>query len=195
MGTGPRGGTFRVKVASSRTFGATMVKDGMISLTALGRKLLDPQTRAAARVNAFLTVPLFARLAEDYKGSLLPPTSGLEQKITELGVSPKQASRARVAFQRSAEQAGFFQHGKNRLVQPAAPTPSEEPEDSRTPSSRADTGTGGDEDRSNAALPSPVAELWLTLLRDGRAWSAEKTQEFVEAARKLDDLLSKSGAS
>jgi hypothetical protein len=42
------------------------------------------------------------------------------------------------------------------------------------------------------ALPAPLPELWLTLLRDGRSWSAEKTQEFVEAARMVQDLLAKS---
>jgi len=46
---------------------------------------------------------------------------------------------------------------------------------------------------STPALPAPLADLWLTLLSDGRSWSAEKTQEFVEAARKLQDLLSKGG--
>lgn len=38
-------------------------------------------------------------------------------------------------------------------------------------------------------IPAPVQDLWRTLLSEGRNWSAEKTQEFVEAARKLDELL------
>jgi hypothetical protein len=196
MGTGPRGGTFRVKVATARTFGVTTpVRGGTIGLTDLGRKLLDPQTRAAARVEAFLTVPLFARLAEEYKGSLLPPPSGLERKIADLGVSAKQTSKARVAFQRSAEQAGFFKHAKNRLVQPNLPDPGKTLADAQSahpdPEGRRDK---MDQSlRSAPALPAPLADLWLTLLRDGRSWSAEATQEFVEAARKLQDLLSKQG--
>jgi hypothetical protein len=198
MGTGPRGGTFRVKVATARTFGVTTaVKDGSISLTDLGRSLLDPQTRAAARVDAFLTVPLFSRLVEEYKGSLLPPTSGLEQKIADLGVSAKQVSKARVAFQRSAEQAGFFKHGKDRLV-----LPPKLPESSEKRRSAPSSGSHPDASRENRehnlsvpTLPAPLPELWLTLLRDGRSWSAEKTQEFVEAARKLHDLLSRGGES
>jgi hypothetical protein len=196
MGTGARGGTFRVKVATARTFGAVMIRQGTITLTDLGRKLLDPQTRAGARVDAFFTVPLFTRLHEEFKGNLLPPASGLEQKIADLGVSPKQTSRARVAFQKSAEQAGFFKHGASRLVAPP-----------RLPDSGSQSpgGESGDPDPnasegaemnksfgSNPALPAPLPELWLTLLRDGRSWSAEKTQEFVEAARKLQELLSKS---
>lgn len=193
MGTSSRGGTFRVKVATSRTFGATTVKDGTISLTDLGRKLLDPQTRATARVEAFLTVPLFAQLADEYKASPLPPTAGLEQKIGDLGVSLKQVSRARVAFLRSAELAGFFKHRKDRLVQPANLSEASKGAAGGASGSdpEADRGEKLDRRQLDPALPAPLAELWLTLLRDGRSWSAEKTQEFVETARKLQDLLSK----
>jgi hypothetical protein len=196
MGTGPRGGTFRVKVATARTFGATTaVKGGVISLTELGRKLLDPQTRAAARVDAFLTVPLFSQLVEEYRGSPLPPALGLEQTIAALGVSAKQVSKARVAFQHSAEQAGFFKHGKDRLVLPRERPASSERHASGQEGGSGPRGSQGDRMEqpleANPALPTPLPELWLTLLRDGRSWSAEKTQEFVEAARKLQDLLSK----
>lgn len=45
----------------------------------LGRKILDPQTRANARVEAFLAVPLFKALFEEYKNSQLPPDKGLEK--------------------------------------------------------------------------------------------------------------------
>jgi hypothetical protein len=37
-------------------------------------------------------------------------------------------------------------------------------------------------------MNSTVLYLWGLLLRDGRAWSPEKTWEFVEAARKLHEL-------
>jgi hypothetical protein len=52
------------------------------------------------------------------KSSILPPTSALEREIVALGVSEKQKERARQVFERSAEQAGFSEHGKNRLVMP-----------------------------------------------------------------------------
>ena len=38
--------------------------------------------------------------------------------MANLGVSSKQTSRARQAFERSANDAGFFQHGMDRLVMP-----------------------------------------------------------------------------
>jgi hypothetical protein len=182
----PRSGSFRVKLATARTFRVIAISRGNIALTDLGRKLIDPQTRAAARVEAFLTVPLFAALVNEYKGTMLPPDSGLEQKILDLGVSAKQTAKARQAFQRSAEMAGFFKMGKDRLVQPAnllgSDTPSaaqKDPEPDRASPTSTDV------------LPAPLPELWLTLLRDGRDWSPEKIQEFVETARSLLGLLAK----
>ena len=99
----PRSGAFRTKVATARTFRVIAISRGNIALTELGRKLVDPQTRAAARVEAFLIVPLFSALVNEYRGNTLPPDEGLEQKILDLGVSVKQTARARQAFQRSAE--------------------------------------------------------------------------------------------
>src|SRR5665811_273018 len=57
-----KSGAFRIKVATARTFGVVTVSRGSIALTELGRKLIDPQSRDQARVEAFLTVPLFAAL-------------------------------------------------------------------------------------------------------------------------------------
>jgi hypothetical protein len=187
LNASPRSGAFRVKTGAARTFGVVSVGRGQISLTPLGRQILDPQTRASARVDAFLAVPLFKALFDEYKNSQLPPDKGLEHKMAELGVSHKQTAKARQAFQRSAELAGFFKHGRSRLVEPAtkagttsAPKDGTKEEPAATPPAT-----------SNSSMPAPLPELWLTLLRDGRSWSPEKTQEFVETARKLHELLAK----
>jgi hypothetical protein len=182
----PRSGAFRTKVATARTFRVIAISRGNIALTELGRKLVDPQTRAAARVEAFLIVPLFSALVNEYRGNTLPPDEGLEQKILDLGVSVKQTARARQAFQRSAELAGFFKMGKDRLVQPANLPGADDP-----PPAAKDLKQNGGLPPSTVALPAPLSELWLTLLREGRSWSPEKIQEFVEAARTLHDLLTK----
>lgn len=185
LGASPKSGAFRIKIATARTFGAIAVSRGSISLTDLGRKLIDPQTRASARVEAFMAVPLFAALADEYKGSMLPPDSGLEQKIQGLGVSAKQTAKARQAFQRSAELAGFFQHGRQRLVSPAN-LPSSEKHGEK----HQDGNGKGDKSRTTS-LPAPLVDLWLALLDEGQSWSPEKIQEFVEAARTLRSVLAK----
>jgi hypothetical protein len=46
------------------------------------------------------------------------PAASLEREIVELGVAEKQKDKARQVFERSADQAGFFEHGPNRLVMP-----------------------------------------------------------------------------
>jgi len=56
---------------------------------------------------------------DKFKNGVLPPAAALERDIVELGVAEKQKDRARQVFERSAEQGGFFEHGKNRLVMPA----------------------------------------------------------------------------
>jgi hypothetical protein len=180
----PKSGAFRNKTATARIFGLTQASRGKISLTNRGRQIVDPQTRAAARVDAFLHVPLFARLYERYKASNLPPDRGLEQTILDLGVSAKQTAKARQAFQRSAEQAGFFRQQPGRLVKPPTNLPD---------SDAAEESEEGDALKRPAAtagvMPDAVQASILTLLQEGRSWSAEKTHEFVEATRKLNELL------
>lgn len=116
----PASGGFRLKVSAARIFGliSTSPKGG-IDLTGLGARLLDGQTAVSARVEAFLSVPLYSRLYETYRNGILPGDTGLEAKIRELGVTDKQVATARQVFQRSATQAGFFASGKDRLVKPS----------------------------------------------------------------------------
>jgi hypothetical protein len=64
-------------------------------------------------------VPLFRRVYEEFKGKQLPPRPhGLEQAFVKFGVATKQANYARLAFDKSAEQAGFFAAGPDRLIEP-----------------------------------------------------------------------------
>jgi hypothetical protein len=168
-------GAFRTKVATSRTFGAVSVRRGTAHLTPLGRRLVDPTQVEQARADAFLTVALYRKIYDEYKGHTLPGTEGLENTMGRLGVSPKQTERARQAFQRSAEQAGFFRHGSDRLVAPAfADTKADEPErDIYFP---------------DGPLPASVMALVIQLLEKGEDWTAAETVAFVNAARTIYKL-------
>lgn len=112
-------GAFRAKTATARMYGLTE-KDGRSEwkLTDLGRAIVQPEREPSARVEAFLTIPLYSAIYENYKGHLLPPPKALEREMVSLGVASKQADKARQVFERSAQQAGFFAHGDDRLVQP-----------------------------------------------------------------------------
>ncbi len=112
-------GSFQQRLNTARIFGLLTNSKGMITLTAPGTKIVDPTQQKAAKVEAFLNVPLYLKVYEHFKGTTLPPASGLEATFVEFGVSPKQKETARRVFQRSAEEAGFFEIAKDRLTYPS----------------------------------------------------------------------------
>lgn len=71
-------------------------------------------------------------------------SGGAVLDIVGLGVAEKQTGRARQVFERSAEQANFFEHGKNRLVMRAVATREIAPENSDE-KSKNKNGNGGDD--------------------------------------------------
>lgn len=115
----PKSSGFRTQISAARMFGV-LEADGASKhkLSTLGQKIVDPNQAREAKVHAFLNVQLYKAAYEKYKGTVVPPTAALELDFVRLGVAEKQKDRARAIFNKSAEQAGFFEHGKNRLVQP-----------------------------------------------------------------------------
>jgi len=189
MDASPKSGAFRTKVATARTFGIVDVTRGKVSLSDLGRRIIDPQTQAATRVQAFLGVPLFAAIHAEYKNGLLPPDVGLEQKMADLGVSPKQTAKARQALVRSAEQAGFCKHGRTRLVEPPSGLADSQHADQHGKRERHERQEQNPV--MQAGMPDPFQAAWFKLLDEGQSWPAEKTHEFVEMIRKMRELLAK----
>jgi hypothetical protein len=184
LGTNPRSGTFRTKLGATRIFGVVEVTRGKVTLTDLGHRLADPESSDAAKVEAFMTVPLFSAIYDEYEGRSLPPDKGLEQKIADLGVSAKQTAKARQALQASAKRAGFFDTTPGRLIRPGLAKDSGK---SSAPKQKEEVAPVS---QSNSAS-IPLPDLWLTLLDKGDSWSAEKTQDFVNAARKLREVMAR----
>lgn len=119
LGQAANGGGFRLRVLTARLFGLLTYDKGTITLTPLGSRMCDPEQEKSARAEAFLLVPLYKAVYEQYKGATLPPNPGLETAIGNLGVAPKQIAKARQIFQKSATEAGYFAYGNSRLVMPA----------------------------------------------------------------------------
>lgn len=117
----PESGTFRSRISAARTFGLTETERGLgtISLTTLGRDILDTGKELAARADAFLNVPLYMAMYETHNGRALPPAAALERQMTQLGVASKQAERARQVFIKSAQQASFIDQQTGRFIKPA----------------------------------------------------------------------------
>jgi hypothetical protein len=114
----PDTGSFRLRLGNAKLFGFITHSMGTITLTPLGSRICDPQQEQAAKAEAFLNVPLYKAIYEQFKGASLPPPAALEAAMVTLGVVTKQKAVARQVFVRSATQAGFFAFGPNRLVMP-----------------------------------------------------------------------------
>jgi hypothetical protein len=140
------GGGFRLKVYSARTFGLCDITRGQVDLTDLGLRIIDPSHSKAARVEAFLNVPLYRQMYEQLKGQQLPPMAAIDRMMLNAGVAPKQKERARQVFIRSAKFAGFFDIHADRLVKP-------EVRDHTQKASSAETAKASDKTAAPPPLP------------------------------------------
>jgi hypothetical protein len=185
-------GAFRLRLSFPRVFGLTEVERGDIALTGLGLKVVDPTQEKAARVEAFLSVPLYKAIYEKYKGYTLPPAAALEREMANLGVSSKQTDKARQAFDRSARQAGFYQMGTDRLVippmkerpegRPLDPQPGEAPQHRK--------GGGGD-DVPPSNLHPFIQGLFTTLPKPDSDWPAADRAKWLQTAASIFSLIYK----
>lgn len=199
LGLVPTGGGFALRLATARLFGILSPERGtnsILALTTLGVNVLDPSKGKAARVESFLQVPLYKRLYDDFKGKLLPPNSGLEGYIEQLGVSPKQKDKARQVFQRSATQAGFFAFGTDRLVAPSAmstttasvPADQKPPDDEEEPK---DEKHDKPKPPKNNKLVPTILGLLDALPNFQTEWSMNERRRWLQSAATSLDLLYK----
>lgn len=162
-------GAFRQKTAAARTFGV-VEKDGRSSftLTDIGRKFAVEATLGEGKVEAFLAVPLYRAIYDKYRGHELPPAKALEREMEVLGVAYKQTDKARQAFERSAQYAGFFDSGRERLVKPRTGSTTEP-----APMYEQKSGKGAEEDSDGkeAAVLDPIIRGLLERLpKSGAVW-------------------------
>jgi hypothetical protein len=213
-------GTFITKTATARIFGIIASVQGKYELTNLGFDIIDSDEnrQRAAKAEAFLTVPLYKRTYEEFKGKQLPPRAGLEQAFIKFGVAPKQAYNARLAFDKSANQAGFFPAGPDRLIEPilrgptgptgpAGPTgPTSYGAGPTGPTGPSGSPAGGLHERMSADLPVrprfygggdhlgfDLDQLIVGLLRrlpkSGEEWGAEKRARWLQTLAANFDMV------
>mgnify|MGYP007083453700 CR=1 FL=1 len=192
-------GNFRLKNAAAKLFDL-VDKDGVsaLKLTDIGLRLVDRSAEAEARANAFMAVPLYSALYDLYRGKLLPPTKALEREICNLGVSVKQATKARQIFQSSAKYAGYFDSGEDRLVRPRASGSvaansdqierqrAEERDNQEESIAKARKGGNG----GNGGGYHPFVEgLLQTMPEPGTLWAIEGRAAWLEAAANVFKLM------
>lgn len=183
-----QGGGFRMRMISAKQFGLVTYDRGKIALTSLGLRIVDPQQSRAAKVESFLYVALYKALYDKFRGATLPPNPGLEREMAALGVAPKQADKARQAFQRSAKYAGFFEFGSDRLVPPAngGPSPSLPIQAPAAPEPRSLGGGGGG---GGDDLHPFVRGLLQKLPIPETEWTVEGRAKWLTAAVNIFDLM------
>ena len=111
----PDGGAFRKRNATARGFGLIDYGSGHSVLTPLGLKLSKPRHQQDALQEAFLSVDLFRKLFENYRGDTLPPDSSILIQLKELGLYGESAETAKNVFIRSAKFARLIDE-EGRLI-------------------------------------------------------------------------------
>jgi hypothetical protein len=200
----PTSGAFKGKIATARIFGLIETSQNKYQLTELGFAIVDGGREKAAKADAFLKVPLYRKLYDEFRNRQLPPRPvALEHTFVTFGVSPKQKDKARQAFERSAKQAGYFdQGGRDRLIRPPAAGPGGLDETGEPVRSEAlpvkDFGGG-----SNGGGYSPprgrihpfIQGLLDSLPEPETLWAEEGRTKWLQAAANIFDLMYKGDAS
>ena len=68
LNTGVTSAGFRASALTAKTFGLVTYDKVSLRVTLLGSRIVDPAQEASAKVEAFLHVPLYARLYKRYTG-------------------------------------------------------------------------------------------------------------------------------
>ena len=187
-------GAFRTQANTARIFGLLTTSRKTVELTDLGVRMADPDQEAPARAEAFLAVPLYRKTFDDFRGRTLPPDSGLEIAFARMGVASKQTDKARQAFQRSAQQAGFFDAGSDRLIEPSFQVVAEETAPEATGHSGmppADMPLADSASGHATGLHPFIQGLIETLPVPGTQWSDTERKEWLTAAEHIFALIYK----
>lgn len=180
----PKSSGFRLRVSAAKLFGLIeSPSSGSYTLTELGRKIVDQKQRRSAKSEAFLKVPLFSAAFDRFRGNVLPPAAALEREFHELGVAKKQTGKARSSFERSAEAAGYFSNGRDRLVKPGFAEAKSEPEQTAPNQELAS-------EPSRSRNRHPLIEgLLATLPPEDGPWAVEERVVWLKTAATGFDLI------
>ena len=180
--------SYRNRISASKIFGLTeSASGGARQLTELGRRIVDPDQKSAAKADAFLRVPLFNAVFREYRGNSLPPPAALENEFIRLGVAKKQTAKARSSFERSAKTAGYLKDGSDRLVKPGfseteAVTEEQSPEHEEPPVPE----NGGDRGTRHPFIEGLLATLPE---KQNGQWEIEERVAWLKAAAMGFDLI------
>lgn len=182
-----RSGTFITRMsAANKHFGLTDQNGDQFTLTDRGRNILAPvmpEDATNAKAEAFLSVALFAKVYEDHRGKALPPEVGLKNLFKNTyQILPDRVNQAVRVFMNSAEQAGFFNEGKDRLIRPGKGTSTSQVGDAKKTESTSQPekqrigGAGGGD---GGSIHPSIIGLLRDLPPPGTPWTAQKKKTFL----------------
>jgi hypothetical protein len=192
-----KGGGFRQRINGARVFGlVTYERGGRVTLTDLGRRIIDADRERAARVDSFLAVELYGKVYEQFKGGPLPPQAALERSLVSLGVGDGVKDKARQALMRSAKQAGFFEMAADRLTRPAIRTEGAGKSDNeKDPQGEQRKNSGNGSDGSGGGNHPLIQGLLLTLPKPGEEWAYEDRFNWLNMANSIFKMVYKATSS
>ncbi len=198
-----RSGAFLTRIYAAKQFGLIDIEGDTISTTDRASQILHPvmpNDAMTARVAAFLSVDLFRKVYEKFKGTALPSEIGLQNLLkTEYKIVADRIKPALRVMLNSAEQAGFFTTGgKQKMIQPPmAAAQSETPQQDAppkitqsedAPSYSAGQSTFGGSGGGGIVHPALIAML-RELPRPGTQWPQAKKDRFMAAFRSIVDVI------
>lgn len=195
-------GTYLTRVsAANKHFGLIDVASDRITVTERAKTILAPvmpEDALNAKIDAFLAVPLFSKVFEQFRGGSLPPEVGLKNLfLTQYKILPDRVAQAVRVFLNSAEQAGFFTAtgDRSRLIKPVVNSspitpPSQAVEQTPPPEKTRWAGGGGTgSGDGTAGVHSAIIGLLRELPSPGTPWSSQKKQRFLDAFKATVDFI------
>ena len=115
IGMSVKTNSFKSKISTAKQFGLIRGAGGAIELTDLAKKLIyavDDHETQHLLIEAFLTAPLYRKVAERYENQALPSADKLSNiLLLEYGVTKTAKDIAAAKFVESAEQLGVLKNG------------------------------------------------------------------------------------
>jgi hypothetical protein len=199
----PRNGAYLGRVGAAKLFGLIEGSAKQYKLTPLAQRILMPYDESQHReglVEAFLNVPLFKGVYDEYRGKDLPPEFGMKNLLRgKFQIIPARLSNAYRVLMDSAETAGFFatrNGARTHLIMPAirAGTNARPPEGAEEPGGGGggggDTGGGGSDDGGGGSvsgldeLRREYVAMLMEMLRE-KAKNGEPDLDLMERIEKL----------
>lgn len=193
-----RSGTYLTRVSSAnKHFGLITQDSDNFVVTDRAKKILAPvmpEDATQGKVEAFLAVPLFSKVYEQFRGSQIPHEVGLKNLFENSYKLPSDRAAPTVRiFLNSADEAGLLTADRTRLVRPAnvaiaqKPKAQEDhPSHSEQPPEKPKGGGGGDGPRG---IHEAISGLLRYLPPPGTPWSAQKKETFLKAFTAAIELI------